>query len=203
MRSNPVLWRKLQAFQVEDRIRTGEPFEQRLARERGWSLEFAHRAIDEYRKFLYLAAISDHPIIPSPAVDAVWALHLTQTRSYWDELCRGNLARPLHRESRADGSDRGLQETLALYRAEFGSEPPGRIWGRRDVPEARCQCSDGGGHREPIRKIGSMALAALCGEGEPQTRPSLAAMGVLLAVALLCAVVRRREWALLEDGSGG
>jgi hypothetical protein len=109
-------------------------FEARLARENGWSRSQARRVIKEYKKFLYLVAISDRMLTPSEAVDQAWHLHMTFTRSYWDGLCAGVLGRPLHHEPTEGGPAEGKKfaaaygATLAAYRAEFGAEPPAAIW---------------------------------------------------------------------------
>ena len=57
------------------------PFSARLARENGWSREYALRALEEYRRFVYLAMTAGHPVTPSEEVDEVWHFHLTYTRS--------------------------------------------------------------------------------------------------------------------------
>ncbi|MEL6218435.1 MAG: hypothetical protein AAFR79_08205, partial [Pseudomonadota bacterium] len=52
-------------------------FTARLARENGWSRNFADRAIQEYRRFAYIAVMAPHEVTPSDEVDQVWHLHLT------------------------------------------------------------------------------------------------------------------------------
>ena len=76
------LWNKLNDFQIDDR-RAAFRFTDRLAQENGWSKAFARRAVDEYKKFIYLTATGATPVTPSDVVDQVWHLHLTFTRSYW------------------------------------------------------------------------------------------------------------------------
>lgn len=108
-------------------------FTRRLARENGWQLAHAVRAIDEYRRFVWLAMRAGHPVTPSPAVDEVWHLHLCYTRSYWDELCGRVLGRPLHHDPTRGGAAEGAKfvdwytRTLASYRRHFG-EPPRDLW---------------------------------------------------------------------------
>ena len=51
-------------------------FSKRLARENRWAHWFALDVMEEYKKFLYLMAVSDHPVTPSIEVDQVWHLHL-------------------------------------------------------------------------------------------------------------------------------
>src|SRR5688500_16905963 len=69
-----ALYERIMAFPLCD----GDlaDFEPRLRRENGWSAGFARRAIEEYRKFLFLAATARHPVSPPDVVDQVWHLHL-------------------------------------------------------------------------------------------------------------------------------
>jgi len=62
-------------------------FARRLARENGWTADYA---IKEYRWFIFLAVVAGHPVTPSDRVD------LTYTRSYWDRFCGDVLATPVH-----------------------------------------------------------------------------------------------------------
>jgi hypothetical protein len=109
------------------------PFSARLARENGWRRAFAAQAIDEYRKFCFLATHAGHPVTPSDEVDQVWHLHLCYSRHYWDTLCRDTLERPLHHGPTEGGAaeDRKFHHwydnTLASYRRYFG-EPPKDLW---------------------------------------------------------------------------
>ncbi len=138
MISNQALWQRLEAFQLDD---PDAPFRfsDRLARENGWSTAFARRAVEEYKKFVYLAAVSRTPVTPSDIVDQVWHLHLTFTRSYWDEMCGRVLDKPLHHgPTKGGGAEdaryrRQYDETLALYRAEFGLDAPTSHWPAADL----------------------------------------------------------------------
>ncbi len=100
-------------------------FVARLARDHLWSDDFAARAVAEYRRFLYLAATGDEMMTPSDIVDEVWHLHLSYTRSYWDDLCGSILRRPLHHDptpggEMADAVYRlAYAATLARYRDTF------------------------------------------------------------------------------------
>jgi len=40
-------------------------FARRLARENGWAADYAGRAIEEYRRFIFLAVVAGHPVTPS------------------------------------------------------------------------------------------------------------------------------------------
>jgi hypothetical protein len=109
------------------------PFSARLARDNGWFAPFAGRAIEEYRKFCFLAVHAGHPVTPSDDVDQVWHLHLLYSRHYWETLCRDTLEMPLHHGPTQGGSAEGrkyqdwYEDTLAAYRRYFG-EPPKDLW---------------------------------------------------------------------------
>lgn len=130
---NPELWNKLLEFQIDD---PGSSFTltQRLARENGWSIDYATRVIVEYKKFLYLAAISKDPVTPSDEVDQAWHLHMLYTESYWDELCVKVLGREIGHGPTKGGSSEKVKyndqynSTLAFYWSEFGFDAPIDIW---------------------------------------------------------------------------
>jgi hypothetical protein len=113
-------------------------FAERLARDHLWSQKFADRTIEEYRRFLYLAATADEMVTPSDFVDEVWHLHLSYTRSYWDDLCGAVLKRPLHHDPTSGGkvADQVYRNayayTLDQYRTVFGYSPPKDIWPPED-----------------------------------------------------------------------
>jgi hypothetical protein len=128
------------------------PFSARLARENGWTRAEALRVMEEYRRFVYLAMTAGHPVTPSVAVDQAWHLHLTYTRSYWDDLCGRVLGRPLHHGPTTGGVAEASKfndyysRTLDSYRDAFGQEPPADVWppaSQRFAPTARIrQVSD-------------------------------------------------------------
>jgi len=133
MPSNSDLWQRIQAFDIDN---SGDefPFSARLARENGWSHEQTWGAIEEYKKFIYLLCVSPSSLTPSEVVDQVWHLHLVYTRSYWASLCDGVLGRPIHHEPTTGGQAQArlfedqYAQTLSLYEAEFGYEPPAQFW---------------------------------------------------------------------------
>lgn len=97
----------------------------RLVNEQGWSLNDAREAIDEYRKFCFLAVVAPHCVTPSHAVDLVWHTHLLYTRDYWEIFCPNVLGQLLHH-----GPANGAEDdnhfsnqygfTLDLYQEHFG-----------------------------------------------------------------------------------
>lgn len=113
-------------------------FVDRLSRENNWSLRFAQQCVEEYKKFIYLAMISDTPVTPSDEVDQVWHLHLTYTESYWVDLCQGVLKRPFHHGPTKGGDNESkkyhsqYQTTLDKYTDTFKQNPPSDIWPSRE-----------------------------------------------------------------------
>ena len=104
----------------------------RLALEQGWSLPQARAAVEEYRRFCFLACACIHPVTPSVEVDAVWHLHLLHTRDYWEEFCPRVLERSLHHGPTRGGQSEEMRfydqyaQTLASYQLHFG--PPPLAW---------------------------------------------------------------------------
>jgi uncharacterized protein (TIGR04222 family) len=148
-------------------------FESRLARENGWDSAYAQRVVAEYRRFLFLAAISAQPVCPSEDVDAAWHLHLLYTRSYWTHLCGEVLGRPLHHDpsrgaAETDHHIRMYARTLAAYQTTFGTEPPADVW-----PPVETRFGDDLAHRvvnmarnwivpkRPIKRIAKLVAASL------------------------------------------
>ncbi len=132
------LWAGLERFAFDagapDRPPPLRTFARRLAAKQGWSAPFAARVVDEYRRFLFLAVAAGRPVCPSEEVDEAWHLHLTDTRSYWHDLCAGVLGTPLHHDASRGGAEDGRRHremyraTLAAYREWFGADPPADIW---------------------------------------------------------------------------
>jgi hypothetical protein len=118
-------------------------FAQRLARENGWSAEFAAQVITEYKRFCFLAVTGSEEVTPSDQVDQAWHLHLTYTRDYWERFCPEVLGKPLHHGPTKGGeAEQGrffeqYARTLRRYEQVFGQPPPAAIW-----PDARRRLFD-------------------------------------------------------------
>lgn len=139
------LLQRLTAFSFDEGA-PALPFSARLARENGWTLAYAARVIEEYRRFMFLAVVSGHPVTPSDQVDQAWHLHLLYTRSYWDRFCKNVLQRRIDHHPTMGGQGEGAKflrwygDTLASYRRHFGA-PPVDIW-----PPAAVRFGDDLGH---------------------------------------------------------
>jgi hypothetical protein len=128
-----LLWDKISSFEF-DTPEAIIPFSSRLARDHFWSEEYTHRVLNEYLRFVYLAVITTETLTPSNDVDEAWHLHLSYTRSYWDDLCKNILGRPLHHDPTEGGPEASkfYQEryarTLERYLLVFEQDPPADIW---------------------------------------------------------------------------
>ena len=131
--SEQILWQRIKRFEIDDPS-SEFTFTDRLARENGWSLGYAIRAVYEYKKFIFLVCTTAHPLTPSDAVDQVWHLHLLYTDSYWIEWCRRTLERDIkHGPTKGGKAEKEkFHDCYALtqqrYRALFETEPPPDIW---------------------------------------------------------------------------
>ena len=110
-------------------------FAHKLSRKLGWRPAFAFRAIEEYKRFVYLGVVSDSVVTPSLIIDQVWHEHLLFSRGY-REFCRDVLQRDFDHNPELVPSEKQtavfkaqFDATIDSYRAEFNVEPPPQIWG--------------------------------------------------------------------------
>ena len=128
-----ALYQRIQHFQVDSGYERLS-FLARLARDNAWTLPYAAGALQEYKRFCFLAVTAGHPVTPSDQVDQVWHLHLLYTRSYWDEFCRKALQTDLHHGPTQGGGEEREKftdwyaRTLERYAAVFAQAPPPAYW---------------------------------------------------------------------------
>ena len=118
----------------------------------GWSLGFACRVADEYRKFLVLCLKHpDEPVVPSSFIDDFWHLHILDTQKYMED-CDQYLGYMLHHfpyfgmrgEEDARNLRRAWENTLALYEAAFGKAAPSDLWPKSNrCPNCGRRCRKG------------------------------------------------------------
>ncbi|HHC29026.1 MAG TPA: hypothetical protein ENK80_00430 [Rhodobacterales bacterium] len=84
--------------------------------------------VEEYRRFLYLATITDAPLVPPEPVRQAWAMH-AQSPEY-AAFCAGVGCRPLGLPDARRKLDRSpdYQRARAAYAREFSQTPPAAIW---------------------------------------------------------------------------
>jgi len=145
-------------------------FADKLSRKLHFSRAFALRAIEEYKRFVYLGKVSDVGVTPSKVIDQVWHEHLLFSRAYRQfcrEVLRGDFD---HNPERVPVKDEtGIfqtqyVETLALYGKEFNSEPPADIW---SVPKFESTATKEGVDYKPREKTGSRAASTYVSDEPP------------------------------------
>ena len=131
--NNNTLWAKIQKYEFDEKD-VKFTFTKRLAHENNWTTQYTQRTILEYKKFVLLCCLSDTPITPSDAIDQVWHLHLTYTKSYWDKFCSEILQKKLHHNPTKGGKEeqeKFLQQythTQEIYKKYFGKMPTDIWW---------------------------------------------------------------------------
>ncbi|MFM8414347.1 MAG: TIGR04222 domain-containing membrane protein, partial [Planctomycetota bacterium] len=128
-----ALWDRILGHRFDDPA-ARLTFTARLARENAWTIGYAVRVVDEYRRFVFLAMTAGHAVTPSEDVDQAWHLHLAYTHDYWEIFCSEVLRRPLHHGPTRGGAveaeryDQQYRRTLSAYAAAFDAPPPNDIW---------------------------------------------------------------------------
>lgn len=211
---NQGLWKKLSIYQLNDPASLFS-FSDRLARENSWSPEYTARVIEEYKRFIYLCAEAGHPVTPSDEVDQVWHLHLCYTRSYWHDLCRDILEKPIHHGPTAGGKDERkkynnwYEETIRSYQEHFASTPPEDIWPKakkRFGPSEFCRIDKSRNwvisHKAGYRAFAGLGAALLLASCSTYLA-ALSEIDGFVVFVVLCAVVI--AWGIVKifKGSGG
>lgn len=133
LKQDQDLWQRIKDFSI-DQPDALFPFSRKLAKEENWTPDFTKKAIEEYKKFVYLCCILPNGASPSETVDKVWHMHLIYTQNYWEEFCPRVLKRKLHHHPSNGGSSENIRhrnwfsETLKSYREVFQQEAPNDIW---------------------------------------------------------------------------
>jgi hypothetical protein len=131
--TNALLWNKIKNFDL-DSSASSLNFSHRLALETGWSRSYCHSVIAEYKAFIYLTVIANHPVTPPPDIDDVWHLHMIYSRNYWDEFCANVVGEMVYHAPSTGGSleqekfGEWCGNTKSLYVREFSTPPPKKIW---------------------------------------------------------------------------
>lgn len=127
------LWARLASHDFA--MLNGKTLTQQLTLQTALSPQSAERAVQEYRRFAYLVQVSGRVLAPSPLIDAVWHLHLQDTRTYFDGFCAQVLRRTMHhipgRPPARD--DEAYLATLDLYAEEFEQTPDAKLWPRPET----------------------------------------------------------------------
>ncbi len=130
--SDPDRWFRIRGalLPVE---RDGRSFAQQLAERTGLALPEALRLEAEYRRFLYIAALTPSPREPAGLLRTAWEHH-AGFEGYLYDFCPGILERhlPLCPPSKISGP--AYAASRIDYASEFGTLPPAPFW---PAPETR------------------------------------------------------------------
>ena len=129
----PNAWEKIrESFGGTDACTAA--FADKITRKHKWKKQFCLRAIAEYKKFVFLAVVSDFTVTPSKYIDVVWHEHLLFTKAYRDfctEIIDYNLdhfPELIPMEAQTEKFKEQYLNTLHNYIKEFGVLPPAAIW---------------------------------------------------------------------------
>lgn len=118
-------------------------FAHKIARKHGWKTGFALKALNEYKKFIFLGLVSDFQVTPSKIIDVVWHEHILFSKAY-REFCDQVIQQPFdHYPELVPMEDQTGQfsaqylDTIELYKKEFDLEPPADIWGNTKFDQDR------------------------------------------------------------------
>lgn len=126
-----ALWQRLHQYEFGGEHH--EAFLTRVAHACQTTREGAQAALEEYRRFCFLAISAGHPVTPSELIDQVWHAHMTDTRDYWQRFCPQVLEQSLHHAPSLGGAQeqerhqQQYRETYISYERFFG-DPPAAQW---------------------------------------------------------------------------
>lgn len=126
-----ALWQRLHQYEFGGEHH--EAFLTRVAHACQTTREGAQAALEEYRRFCFLAISAGHPVTPSELIDQVWHAHMTDTRDYWQRFCPQVLEQSLHHAPSLGGTQeqerhqQQYRETYISYERFFG-DPPAAQW---------------------------------------------------------------------------
>lgn len=116
----------------------------------GWTLDFAQRVEQEYRRFLTICKMNpDVPIVPSSAVDDFWHFHILDTRKYESD-CNDIFGYFLHHfpyfGMRGPKDEENLkiawENTLKIYMENFGNADSSVWQSSKRCPNCGRRCND-------------------------------------------------------------
>lgn len=95
-----------------------------------WQRAYCNLALSEYRRFAFLALISDSEITPSEAIDEVWHLHILHTQDYsqFGAACQHFLHHWPGMPTNRPQFNKQYEMTREMYRVVFGYDAPQAFW---------------------------------------------------------------------------
>jgi hypothetical protein len=126
-KTDPHLWNRIKIAPLPV-SKARHEFAQALAYAIDLPVFEAREVVEEYRRFLYLATITEAPRVPPEAVRKAWMMH-AQSPEY-AAFCAEVLGKPLGFDdgTRKFGAHTAYRRTLDAYMREFAARPPAVIW---------------------------------------------------------------------------
>ena len=121
------LWQTISEFSIPFGV-------EYLKYKHGWIPAFATRALEEYRRFAFLALASSSMITPSECIDEVWHLHILHTNNYeqFAKACGTKLQHIPGMPNEKERFEPHYDRTHELYFLVFGDRPPSSHWPRSE-----------------------------------------------------------------------
>ncbi len=148
---DPELWARISRYSFPAHIPSGPKWlqgkatlqsrlQKALVDKENWADDYALRAIEEYRRFIYLTRVWDSQLTPSEVVDTVWHAHMADSADYVEGFSKPLFGEIAHHEPCAGAEEMLRYEdqfrvTRDAYIAEFQADPPPDIWDFRTPSE--------------------------------------------------------------------
>lgn len=124
--TDAALWYRIRGAMLPV-ARDGRVFSEQLAEITGLGLAAARALEHEYRRFLYIAAVTSAPREPMGLLRQAWEHHAS-FEGYRLDFCPWVLERHLPAVAVSKLSAPAYTATRLDYRAEFGALPPAPFW---------------------------------------------------------------------------
>jgi hypothetical protein len=108
----------------------GVTLERRLLRLGRLGTRRTRAVLEEYRRFLYLAAVAKGEVTPPLVLRQVWQIHAKDHAAYAKGLVAKVISRPMPEpfDAPLPASHPAHRRTRDLYRQEFGTDPMPALW---------------------------------------------------------------------------
>jgi len=179
------IWDRIQTYNIAGS--QSDIFIKKLMTELDCSKSYCKGAETEYKRFIFLAAISTAPVTPSKIIDSVWHTHLLFSRSYWQEFCPEIVGKALHHEPSgdedADKMNQQFHQTLSLYQQYFGISPPPEYCLSTESTKGKAS------KHQTAYASGAIALAGVMGVAVAESSDYIEPKADLVSIGLFIALV--------------
>lgn len=128
---NPDLWQKIADWplpMVPALLEGDKSFQDRLQEVGNWSAEDTAAVLREYRRFLYIKAVTGETLTPPKAVDTAWHLHVEQVSDWTAFQAATGRSVPHLTGLIWPANKEAYLRAHEVYRQAFDETPPTTIW---------------------------------------------------------------------------